>query len=428
MTKQSFKLGNVVKSAVASPASIKSLIINQFNFSFMLKNRFNLRNVAMIACLAVFSFSANNALAQTVSYTDPSGVTCTYTYGIGIGDAASLSKCDNMPASVTKWVVPETITTGGVSYKVTGIASGAFGIEGCVVRSSTLKEVVFPKYMERMEDQCFSGFPNVRKLTFGENLKILPETESDYFADLSLDTIIFLGTELLEWGNSYYCNFNGRYGVFNSYLYCNDCNANVKIIVPCGTKDLFVSRLNEGAITAANFYEAECLNTLTVLSSDVILGNAWSMNGGMIITSTPSNTSADYSGTATLVALPHKDKVFTGWSDGNTDNPRTVTVSSDTTFTANFASCTETGIRSAQAASPLQVYPNPAAHTLTVQSEQWINNGTLTLFDMSGKAVLSQSINGASAQINISSLAAGNYILRVVENGIASAGVQVVKL
>ena len=40
---------------------------------------------------------------------------------------------------------------------------------------------------------------------------------------------------------------------------------------------------------------------------------------------------------AVIAATPNADYVFTQWSDGNTDNPRTVTVTSDTTFTALFA-------------------------------------------------------------------------------------------
>jgi hypothetical protein len=35
--------------------------------------------------------------------------------------------------------------------------------------------------------------------------------------------------------------------------------------------------------------------------------------------------------------------------------------------------------------------------------------------------------DGNSAQINMSQVMAGNYILRLVENGTASAGVQVIK-
>ena len=39
----------------------------------------------------------------------------------------------------------------------------------------------------------------------------------------------------------------------------------------------------------------------------------------------------------TISATPFNRHKFIGWSDGNTDNPRTVVVNSDSTFTANFA-------------------------------------------------------------------------------------------
>ena len=38
----------------------------------------------------------------------------------------------------------------------------------------------------------------------------------------------------------------------------------------------------------------------------------------------------------TITATPEENYYFTSWSDGNTKNPRTVVVNSDTTFTANF--------------------------------------------------------------------------------------------
>jgi hypothetical protein len=63
---------------------------------------------------------------------------------------------------------------------------------------------------------------------------------------------------------------------------------------------------------------------------------------------------------------------------------------------------------------------------LNVQLETSVN-GTLTLFDMSGRIVLSQAVNGISAQVSMSQLTAGSYVLRLVENGKASAGVKVVK-
>ncbi len=39
----------------------------------------------------------------------------------------------------------------------------------------------------------------------------------------------------------------------------------------------------------------------------------------------------------TLTATPNEGYAFTGWSDGNTDNPRTITVTKDATYTANFS-------------------------------------------------------------------------------------------
>ncbi|MBR2892281.1 MAG: hypothetical protein IKB94_00355 [Clostridia bacterium] len=42
--------------------------------------------------------------------------------------------------------------------------------------------------------------------------------------------------------------------------------------------------------------------------------------------------------TVTLTAIPNDGYVFKQWSDGNTDNPRTVTVTGDVTYTAEFES------------------------------------------------------------------------------------------
>lgn len=75
----------------------------------------------------------------------------------------------------------------------------------------------------------------------------------------------------------------------------------------------------------------------------------------------------------------------------------------------------------------VSIYPNPTNNTLNVELENYVNNGTLTLFDMSGKIVLSQAVNGNFAQINMFPLTAGIYILRLVENGTVSRETQVIK-
>jgi hypothetical protein len=73
------------------------------------------------------------------------------------------------------------------------------------------------------------------------------------------------------------------------------------------------------------------------------------------------------------------------------------------------------------------VYPNPVTNTLNVRLEKEVNDGSLTLFDMNGKMVLSQTLNGNYAQINMSQLNTGSYVLHLIENGTASSVMHVVK-
>ena len=371
----------------------------------------------MTLCICAVAFTSKT-MAQTFNYTDASGVTCTYeatTYNSI--DVVHLTAIVSIPSSVTKWVLPETIVEGGITYQVAKI--GAYGVwDEYNLKSASLEEIVLPKYMYHCDARMSTTtFPNLHKITFGEDMVLYPNTY------IPFDTIIFKGIGVIFSDGS----------LINFF---KDCPSTTKIIIPCGTMNAFTTAFEhqlttwnaDNGWTVANFVEAECLNTITVLSNDVNLGNAISTSGcGTLTTTTPDNTTATFSGTATLYALVKVDKVFTGWSDGNTDNPRTVTVASDTTFTANFASCKETGIMGTQSENSFKAFPNPANNTLNVELKNYVNNGTLTLFDMNGKLVLSQTISGNSAQINMSSLSAGNYILRLVENGTASAGVQVIK-
>lgn len=70
---------------------------------------------------------------------------------------------------------------------------------------------------------------------------------------------------------------------------------------------------------AANSY------TVTATSANQSMGSV--IGGG----------SYNYSTTATIEATPQPHYHFTGWNDGSTANPRTFTVSGDTSFTATFA-------------------------------------------------------------------------------------------
>ena len=72
--------------------------------------------------------------------------------------------------------------------------------------------------------------------------------------------------------------------------------------------------------------------TLTVLSDDVEQGTV------------TGSTTADYLTEITITATPAAGYKFVQWSDGNTENPRIVTLTEDTTITALFRKDEQTGL------------------------------------------------------------------------------------
>lgn len=84
--------------------------------------------------------------------------------------------------------------------------------------------------------------------------------------------------------------------------------------------------------------------TSTVVEGNVDYYPVWRLNPTYTITASAENGSVLGGGTyeegktVTLTAIPNDGYVFKQWSDGNTDNPRTVTVTGDVTYTAEFES------------------------------------------------------------------------------------------
>jgi hypothetical protein len=58
-----------------------------------------------------------------------------------------------------------------------------------------------------------------------------------------------------------------------------------------------------------------------------------------------------------------------------------------------------------------QVFPNPATNQITVQSPE--NEGTITIWDNTGKAVIVKQITGDATQIDIIDLQSGVYIVQI---------------
>ncbi len=108
--------------------------------------------------------------------------------------------------------------------------------------------------------------------------------------------------------------------------------------------------------------------------------------------------------TATIQAFPNPGYVFSKWSDENTDNPRTITVTSDITLAAFFA----TGVGEIEQAN-LQVYPNPAKESIRILGLE--SNSQVEIYNSLGELVKVMSVN-PDQEIGIRDLASGLYLVR----------------
>ncbi|MBU0486675.1 MAG: T9SS type A sorting domain-containing protein, partial [Bacteroidetes bacterium] len=84
-----------------------------------------------------------------------------------------------------------------------------------------------------------------------------------------------------------------------------------------------------------------------------------------------------------------------------------------------FSEGTQTLIAFFESNTVLQVFPIPADDYLNVEANGSFLGQMLDLYDVKGKLVFSTNVSGKTkVRINISYLAAGNYLLSLIDNGI----------
>jgi hypothetical protein len=78
------------------------------------------------------------------------------------------------------------------------------------------------------------------------------------------------------------------------------------------------------------------------------------------------------------------------------------------------SSFSTTGVNELATAELFSMYPNPATSTLTVVNS--VDNGTVTIFDMSGRMVHTQAIATETEQVDVADLPAGMYMVQVANS------------
>ena len=157
-----------------------------------------------------------------------------------------------------------------------------------------------------------------------------------------------------------------------------------------------VSLTSDTAFVAI-FTEAVSTPTITVTVNDATMGSAsYSLDGN----------------TAVLTATANEGYEFTGWNDGNTENPRTVTVTSDTAFMAIFtlaSSLQEVNARE------FALYPNPAKSFVTLEFEALKENTLLQILDLNGRRVRTFDLKAGveTLRIDLGDLPKGIYTIAI---------------
>ena len=190
------------------------------------------------------------------------------------------------------------LTEVSIPNSVTTIGDGAF--DSC----TGLTKVTIPNSVTIIANNAFNGCAQMESVTIGEKVESIGESA---FARCNRLTIVTSKamTPPQIWATT-----------FDDYF--------IPLYVPAGCKPKYAETkywrnftdIRETGVT---------LHTVTANATDETMG--YVIGGGEY----PQGS------TATLVAVPFGQNYFVRWNDGNTDNPRTITVTGDMTFTAEFA-------------------------------------------------------------------------------------------
>ena len=333
----------------------------------------NIRKVSfIIMVLALFCTKANaqSTIYYDFTYVAPSGQTL-YCYANldgpntvsifpPIGQWDENPQCyfytwGSYPRPTGDIIIPSWINHNGITYTVTQLIIGGDSISSLVIPPSItylhcggnmLTSIVY----NAVNCTSFScNAPNLSSLTIGDTVASCPNfssltiTNLYYNAkDLPLSTTrslfpstithLTIGTDV-QFIRDYVFSYQPSLAdvtilrdnpptVF-PYTF-GGIPTNVPITVPCGSINAYHNAPYWSVFT--NLQEdGTCANTITATTNN--------SNFGMVV-----GGGNYYNGeTATLYAVPKAYHFFVHWQDGNGDNPRTITVSGDSTFTATFA-------------------------------------------------------------------------------------------
>ena len=291
----------------------------------------------------VVTYPSGNSSAPYSGYNTPTGnliipSTVTYysmSFSVTSIDTNAFRNCSNL-TSVT---IPNTVTSIGytafygcsgltsvtIPNSVTSIGIGAFN--GC----GSLTLVTIPNSVTSIGNNAFYNCSGLTSVTIPNSVT---SVGNNAFYNCSGLTSVTIGNSVTSIGNYafYSCINITEINCFcstapslilnglGSYTFYGVSNT-IPVNIPCGSTASYQS----GWTYFNNFIEPPTY-IVNVQSNNEIMGNA-------SITSAPSCGNNN----AVIVATANYGYHFTQWNDGNTNNPRSITLTQDASFTAQFA-------------------------------------------------------------------------------------------
>lgn len=294
-------------------------------------------------------------------------------------DEDAFCRCNNM-------------TSVSIPSSVTSIGHSAF------VNCSSLVSVTLPESLTIINSMAFANCSNITSISIPNSVNVTIQPNA-FYGCTGLNSITIpnsatiVGNAFNGCNNISYLNYNTN--AFNPTLFPRN-NLQTIVIgdsvtsIPANafqnTTNLSHVTIGSGVTSIGDYAFSFCSNLNTIvalpdnapsLGTDVFYGtpntkyvilncgadyaSVWGTTGfiysnGYVLALESNNAlygtasfvqPVDCQQTAIIQATPAARCVFTGWSDGNTDNPRTITLTGNTTMTANFALTREVVVQSA---------------------------------------------------------------------------------